>query len=40
MEDPSKVEAVNPFMDLYKSIIKSAGSLYKLKLRILVRGDL
>ena len=39
MEQPQKVEPVNPFMDVYKSK-KPDGSLHKLKLRIVVRGDL
>ena len=33
-------EPVTPCMDVYKAKIKSDGSLDKLKLRIVVRGDL
>ena len=40
VEDPEKDEPVTPYMDVYKANIKSDGSLYKLKLRIMVRGDL
>ena len=40
VEDPEKYETVPPFMDVYKSKIQSDGSLDKLKLRIVVRGDL
>ena len=39
MDDPDKGDAVTPFMDFYKENIQSYGSLDKLKLRILVRGD-
>ena len=38
--DPTKVELVTPCMDVYKAKIQSDGSLDKLKLRILVRGDM
>ena len=31
---------MNPCMDVYKDKIQSVGSLDKLKLRIMVRGDL
>ena len=40
IEDPKDGEPVTPCMDVYKSKIQSDGSLDKLKLRILVRGDL
>ena len=39
VEDPKKIEPVNPWLDVYKAKIQSNGSLDKLKLRILVRGD-
>ena len=37
---PEKDTPVTPCMDVYKANIKSDGSLDKLKLRIVVRGDL
>ena len=37
---PEKGDPVTPFMDFYKSKIQSDGSIDKLKLRIVVRGDL
>ena len=40
IEDPKDGEPVNPFMDVYKAKIQSDGSMDKLKLRIVVRGDL
>ena len=40
IEDPKDGEPVTPCMDVYKAKIQSDGSLYNLKLRILVRGDL
>ena len=40
VQEPEKGEPVTPCMDVYKSKIWSDGSLDKLKLRILVRGDL
>ena len=40
IEDQNEGEPVNPCMDVYKANIKSYGSLYKLKLRIVVRGYL
>ena len=40
IEDQNEGEPVTPFMDVYKANIQSDGSLDKLKLRILVRGDL
>ena len=40
LEDPRKYEPVTPCMDVYKSKIQSDGSLDKLKLIIVVRGDL
>ena len=40
IEDPKDGEPVTPCMDVYKAKIQSDGSLYKLKLRIVVKGDL
>ena len=40
IEDPKDGEPVTPCMNVYKAKIKSDGSLDKLKLRIVVRGDL
>ena len=40
IKDPKDGEPVTPCMDVYKAKIQSDGSLEKLKLRILVRGDL
>ena len=40
IEDPKDGEPVTPCMDVYKVKIQSNGSLVKLKLRIVVRGDL
>ena len=40
IEDPKDGEPVTPCMDVYKANIKSDGSLDKLKLIIVVRGDL
>ena len=40
VEDIQKDEPVNPCMDVYKAKIQSDGSLDKLNLRIVVRGDL
>ena len=40
IESPEKVEPLTPCMDTYKAKIQSDGSLDKLKLRIVVRGDL
>ena len=40
IEDPKDGEPVTPCMDVYKAKIQSDGSLDKLKLRILVGGDL
>ena len=40
IEEPKHDEPVTPCMDVYKAKIQSDGSLDKLKLRILVRGDL
>ena len=40
IEDQNEGEPVTPCMDVYKAKIKSDGSLDKLKLRIVVRGDL
>ena len=39
IEDPKDGEPVTPGMDIYKANIQSDGSLDKLKLRIVVRGD-
>ena len=40
VQDTEKGEPVTPCMDVYRSNIQSGWSLDKLKLRILVRGDL
>ena len=40
IEDPKDDEPVTTCMDVYKAKIQSDGSLDKLKLRIVVRGDL
>ena len=40
IEDQKEGEPENPCMDVYKAKIQSDGSLDKLKLRIVVRGDL
>ena len=40
IEDPKDGEPVTPCMDVYKAKIQSDGSLDKLKLRIVVKGDL
>ena len=40
IEDPNRDEPVTPCMDVYKAKIQSDGSLDKLKLRIVVKGDL
>ena len=40
IEYPKDGEPVTPCMDVYKSKIQYDGSLDKLKLRIVVRGDL
>ena len=40
IEDPNKGEPVTPCMDEYKAKVQSDGSLDKLKLRNVVRGDL
>ena len=40
IEDKNESEPVTPCMDVYKAKIQSDGSLDKLKLRIVVRGDL
>ena len=39
IEDPKYGEPVTPCMNVYKAKIQSDGSLDKLKLRIVVRGD-
>ena len=39
IEDQNEGEPVTPCMDVYKANIQSDGSLDKLKLRIVVRGD-
>ena len=39
IEDPKDGEPVTPCMNVYKAKIHSDGSLDKLKLRIVVRGD-
>ena len=40
IEDKNEGEPVTPWMDVYKAKIQSDGSLDKLKLRIVVRGDM
>ena len=40
IEDPKDGEPVTPYIDVFKAEIQSDGSLDKLKLRIVVRGDL
>ena len=40
IEDQNEGEPVTPCMNVYKAKIQSDGSLDKLKLRIVVRGDL
>ena len=40
LEDQNEGEPVTPCMDVYTAKIKCDGSLDKLKLRIVVRGDL
>ena len=40
IEDPKDGEPVTPCMDVYKAKIQSDGSLDKIKLGIVVRGDL
>ena len=40
VEDPGKDEPVTPCMDVYKAKIQSDGSLDKIKLINVVRGDL
>ena len=40
VEDSEKDEPVNTCMDVYKANIQSDGSLDKLKLIIIVRGDM
>ena len=40
IEDQNEGETVTPCMDVYKAKIQSYGSHFKLKLRIVVRGDL
>ena len=39
-QEPKKGEPVTPCIDVYKLKIQSDGSLDKLKLRIMVRGDI
>ena len=40
MDDPEMVDPVTPCMDIYKAKIQSDGTIEKLKLIIVVRGDL
>ena len=40
VQEPEKGEPLTPFMDIYKAKIQSDGSLDKLKLIIVIRGDL
>ena len=39
IEDQNEGKPVTPCIDVYKAKIQSDGSLHKLKLRIVVRGD-
>ena len=39
VQDPEKGKPVTLCMDVYKAKIQSDGSLYKLKFRVVVRGD-
>ena len=40
VQEPEKDEPVTPYMDVYKAKIQSDGILDRLKLRIVVTGDL
>ena len=40
VQEPEKGEPVNPYMDVYKAKIQSDRSLDKIKLKIMVRGDM
>ena len=40
IEYQNEGEPITPYMDVYKAKIQADGSLDKLKLRIVVRGDL
>ena len=40
MDEQAKGYTMTPFMYVYKANTESDGSLYKLKLRIVVRGDM
>ena len=40
MDDPEKEYPVKSYMDVYKGKTQSYGSIDKLKLKFLVRGDL
>ena len=40
IEDQNEGEPVTPCMDVYQAKIQSDGSLDKLKLGIMIRGDL
>ena len=40
VQEPEKGESVTPCMDVYKTKIQSDGSLDKLKLIFVIRGDL
>ena len=40
LQDPEKDETMTPCMDVYNSKTQSGGSLHKLGLRTVVRGDL
>ena len=40
IEGQSEGEPVTPYMDVYKAKIQPDGIIYKLKLRIVVRGDI
>ena len=40
MEYPCKGEPVTPCMNVYKETLQDDGSIYKLKLRVVIREDL
>ena len=40
MEEPREIDPLNPCMDVYKAKIQYDGSLEKLNLRVVVRGEL
>ena len=40
VQEPEKGDPVTPYMDVYKYKIQTYGSIYNIKLRIMVIGDL